>query len=94
LKALIRCATAGLLALLLSSAPAVLAQDAPPEDLWVAGGGYQLTLTATSVRVHAAPTAPAPVVRAAGGGYVLLLPAEAMGTGTPCCCMHLPCIIR
>ena len=31
---------------------------------------------------------------AAGGKYRLLGPASPSGTGTPCCCIHLPCVMR
>ena len=29
-----------------------------------------------------------------GGGYRLLLPEAGAGSGTPCCCMYLPCVKR
>jgi len=29
-----------------------------------------------------------------GGGYRLAGPASSAGTGTPCCCTYLPCVLR
>ncbi len=78
----------------LSSAPVALAQGEGIDGPWVVGGVYRIALAATDARAsaYASSIATAPSFSAAGGGYVLLLPVEVQGTGTPCCCMHLPCI--
>jgi hypothetical protein len=72
--------------LLVSGSVALQAQesgDAP------AGGNYRLSRT----------IAP-PALQVAGGAYVLshepgaLEIVDPSGTGTPCCCMHVPCVWR
>lgn len=58
------------------------------------GGGEQssgATLSGGRYRLVGA-SAPAGVV-ASGGGYRLLGPVSPSG-GNPCCCMHLPCMLR
>lgn len=29
-----------------------------------------------------------------GAGYYLVVPLSPTGTGTPCCCIYLPCVLR
>lgn len=49
----------------------------------VAGGGYHLDGGGWQVQGAAA-----------GGGYHLASIAAPAGGGTPCCCVHLPCMLR
>jgi hypothetical protein len=53
------------------------------EEGVLTGGGYRLT----SVTLPAGDTI-------SGGGYQLLSLAESMATGSGCCCIYLPCILR
>jgi hypothetical protein len=47
------------------------------------GGGYRLTGQTWQVRGVAD-----------GGGYRLAVSLSPAGTGTPCCCIYLPCALR
>ncbi len=78
------------------SAPGAYGQAEPTPAPLSAGGGYALLSASAAghfvTDVSVARQTSAPAASAAGGGYVLLLPAEVQSIGTPCCCMHLPCI--
>ncbi len=75
--------------LLLLTVPYLYAQTGGPglgytvQAGTIAGGGYHLTSTTWQVRGIAS-----------GGGYRLAGPASPTGTGTPCCCNYLPCVLR
>ncbi|MBC7228126.1 MAG: hypothetical protein H5T61_13010 [Thermoflexales bacterium] len=47
------------------------------------GGGYRLSGVTWQARGIAS-----------GGGYRLAVPVGPAGTGTPCCCTYLPCVLR
>lgn len=102
LRSLVLAALVLLMALLMAllsfyAAPVAFGQAETPPAPLAAGGGYALLYASAegpAVRAAAAQQASAPTVSAAGGGYLLLLPAAVEGTGTPCCCMHLPCILK
>ncbi len=74
---------------------ALHAQAIPTSVPIAAGGGY--TLLQLQAPAHAgAQVAPelgvAEIASATGGAYQLLAPASMEGTGTPCCCMYMPCV--
>ena len=71
---------AGSVALAQSSSPSV--SDTVRQGALV-GEGYHLTSLTWEVS------------GAAGGtGYRLVSPSKTTGTGTQCCCVHLPCVLR
>ena len=55
-----------------------------------AGGAYQLNSAAWSVR----GTSSVSRATAAGRGYRLETVGAVRGTGTPCCCTYMPCILN
>jgi hypothetical protein len=69
-------------ALAQSSGPPSLAGYAVQQGT-VSGGGYLLASTTWQARGTAS-----------GGGYRLASPLALAGTGTPCCCTYLPCLLR
>ena len=69
-------------ALAQSSGPPSLAGYAVQQGT-VSGGGYLLASTTWQARGTAS-----------GGGYRLASPLALAGTGTPCCCIYLPCLLR
>jgi hypothetical protein len=73
--------------LLLVSSVGRAQSSGPPgyvvEQGTASGGGYHLTSTTWQARGIAS-----------GGGYRLAVPASPAGTGTPCCCTYLPCVLR
>lgn len=77
-----------MVALLLVGSVALAQSGGPPslggyivKQVAIAGGGYRLA----SITWQAQGLA--------GGGY-RLVPSLPAGTGTPCCCTYLPCVLR
>lgn len=77
-----------LVALLLVGSAAWAQSGGPPLAYTVqpgtaSGGGYRLSGVTWQVRGTAG-----------GGGYRLAAVVSPAGTGTPCCCTYLPCVLR
>lgn len=56
--------------------------------------GYVVKGTASGGRYHLVATRWQASGIAGGGGYRLVSPVSPTGTGTPCCCNYLPCVLR
>jgi hypothetical protein len=69
-------------ALAQSSGPLELAGNAVKQSA-TSGGHYRLVSTSWQVSGVSS-----------GGGYQLAVSLSPVGTGTPCCCTYLPCVLR
>ena len=75
--------------ILLVLSGSVLAQLSTPPPIpsavagVAAGGNYRLAVQTWQVRGATE-----------GGNYQLAAPTSLMGTGTPCCCVFIPCVLR
>ncbi len=76
-------------ALLLAGVVAAQSGGQPPPAQYVVAKG-----TASGGHYRLAGTAWQASGVASGGGYRLAGPASPTGTGTPCCCNYLPCVLR
>lgn len=59
------------------------------------GGGYAVEMTGAAGGGYALDGGGWQVQgSASGGGYHLLAATNPAGSGTPCCCTYMPCILR
>ena len=71
------------------------AQDGPAQDAKDSPGPYAVRMQAAAGGAYHLDGGGWQVRGAAGGpGYRLEVVASPAGTGTPCCCTYLPCILR